>query len=210
MTLLIYYGANMADQTTERQVISGSSWWIWVLLAIGIFVIVMLIYGGWRLFRGASQAVREEVPDKVIPRQEKTIRFVRTPTEVIVIDDPIIPEGEVAVEAIVKNFETYQGKTVVVSGSVRDFESAAYFVLDQGEDAIRILALPEATQENELENNTNAASQYIRVTGIVKLLTKEREKTEFGLRYRDIDEAFWQDQMIIEAQKIEIINPSTI
>ncbi|MDQ5951715.1 MAG: hypothetical protein QG639_996 [Patescibacteria group bacterium] len=200
----------MADQTSERQIISGSSWWIWVLLAVGVFVIVMLIYGGWRLFRGATQAVRNEVPEQVSARRENTVRFVRTPTEVIVIDDPIIPEGEVAVEAIVKNFETYQGDTVVISGSVRDFESATYFVLDQGEDAIRILGLPEVTEENDLENNPSAASQYVRITGVVKLLTKEREKTEFGLRYRDIDEAFWQDQMIIEAQTIEVISPSTI
>lgn len=199
----------MADEVSERQVITGSSWWIWVLLAVGVFVIVMVIYGGWRLFRGATQAVRQEVPENIVRQTEPTIRFIRTPTEVIIIDDPVIPEGEVAVKAILNNFQTYQGEAVVISGTVKKLDSVTYFVLGQGEDSIRVLALPEAIQSNELETNPNPANQYVRVTGTVKLLTKEREKKEFGLRYRDIDEAFWRDQMIIEAEQIEVITQTT-
>lgn len=200
----------MTEESSNRQIISGSSWWIWILLAVGIFVILMVIYGGWRLFRGATQAVRQEVPTAVAPRRRSEIRFVRTPTEVIVVDDPIIPDGEEAIKAIVNNFDTFQGETVVISGNVANFENSSYFFIDQGEDAIRILVLPDAITTNELDTTVNPANQYVRVTGIVKLLTKEREKREFGLSYRNIDEAFWRDQQIIEAQRIEVISPDTI
>src|SRR5687768_13533574 len=104
----------MAETTTDRSVISSSSWWIWIILAVGILIIGLIIWGGWRLWRGATQAVREEIPEVATTPQESNVRFVRTPTEIIVIDDPIIPEGEEALEAIVNNFDQYQGKEVIV------------------------------------------------------------------------------------------------
>lgn len=199
----------MPETTTERRIITSSSWWIWILLIIGILAIVLIVYGGWRLFRGATEVVQEEAPAVALPNRRSTLRFVRTPTEVVVIDDPVIPEGEMAIESIVENFEDYQGERVIVSGNVSDFENASFFQVVQDEDRIAVLSLPEAIMENQLEEASDPDTRFVRVTGTVKLLTREREKTEFGLNYRDLDEAFWQDSMIIEAERIEVINPST-
>lgn len=195
--------------TTERTVISSSSWWVWILLAVGVVIVLLVVYGGWRLWRGATQVVREEVPQVVATPNQTTIRFVRTPTEIIVIDDPIIPDGEDAVKAIVNNFDQYQGKEVVVSGSVTAFESTAFFSVQQDEDSIGVIALPGAVIENQLEAATDPKNQLVRVTGTVKLLTKEREKKEFGFDFKNLNEAFWQDQMVIEAKTIEVVQATT-
>jgi hypothetical protein len=200
----------MAETTSDRAIITSSSWWIWILLAIGVAVIIMIIYGGWRLFRGATQVVKQDVPSVTEARPKPEFRFVRTPKEVVVIDDPILPAGETSLEDIANNFAEYQGEKVTVSGNISKLETTSFFTLSQGESAIGILSLPEAIKKNELEDVTSPSTQYVKVNGIVKLLTREREKKKFGLDYRDLDEAFWHDQMIIEAESIEIISPETI
>lgn len=196
-------------ETSERRIISSSSWWIWILLAVGVFIIGLIIYGAWRLWRGATQAIREEVPEVATPQEQPNIRFVRTPTEIIIIDDPIIPAGETAVEAIIDRFEEYQGDTVTISGTVSNFENPSLFSVTQDENTIGVIVLPEVINSNQLQDSADPENQMVRVTGIVKLLTREREKKEFGFELRNIDEAFWQDRMVIEAQTIEIISATT-
>jgi hypothetical protein len=200
----------MTETSSDRQIITSSSWWIWILLAVGVAVIIMVIYGGWRLFRGATQAVKQDVPSVSVTRPKPELRFVRTAKEVVLIDDPVIPEGETSLESVVNNFAEYQGEKVVISGNITDLESTSFFALVQDESKIGILSLPEVIKKNELEDAANPTAQYVKVSGTVKLLTKEKEKTEFGLDFRDLNEAFWTDQMIIEAESIEILSPETI
>lgn len=201
----------MVEENTSanRQVITSSSWWIWVVLLVGIGIILLFIYGAWRLFRGATSAVRDQTEVVATTRQEPEVRFVRTPTEVILVDDPIIPEGETSVEEIVRNFAEYQGDQVVISGSVNDVTTTVFFTVLQGDYEIGVLGLPEVLQSNELDDSLNPRNEFVRITGTVKLLTKEREKTEFGFDFRHLDEAVWRDQMIIEATRIEVLTPQT-
>lgn len=200
----------MAEESSQRQIISSSSWWLWLLLAIGAGIILLIIWGAWRLWRGATRAVREETEVIAQPnRQDTSLRFVRTDTKIILIDDPIIPEGETAVEAIEDKPEHYLGHEVTVSGSVTDFQNVNFFSVVQSEGTVGVMGLDGVIQVNDLETNTNPENAMVRVTGIVKELTKEREKTEFGLELKNLDEAFWQDRIVIEATKIRVIPATT-
>lgn len=202
----------MEEQTERRSVISSSGWGLWVAGAIGIALIIGLIYGVWRLWRATSSVVTgQKEPSTIaetVPKKPE-VRFIRTPTEIIVIDDPIIPEGETALEDILDTPLDYLGKSVVISGVVGDFESSAYFQLVQDEDQVTIMSLSEVIKSNDLDDNTTVTSQPIRVTGTVKRLTREIEKKGFGLELKNLDEAFWQDQIVIEAINVTEINGLT-
>lgn len=200
----------MVEDTNSRQIVSGSGWGIWIAVFIGLFIIIAIIYGAWRLWRSASNVVSEEVTPVVQTQQTRpTFRLIRTPTEIIVVDDPIIPEGETAVEDIVRTPLEFLGEEVIISGTVTDFESAEFFALHQDEDNITIMALPEAIESSDLEGSLAPEDQPIRVRGIVKRLTREIEKTGFGLEIRNIDEAFWSDQIVIEAITITKVSALT-
>lgn len=194
--------------TNNRRIIS-SNWGVWIAIIVIIAVIALLIYWIWRFFAHTTQVVQERVPATVAAKQS-SVRFISTPTEVIVDDDPVIPEGETSVEAIAKNFPEYQGHPVVVSGSVVDYQSSTYFSVSQGDYQIVVMGFDGVTTKNGLTSVTNPKNQYVRVTGTVKLLTKDEDKTGFGFQFRDLNDALWQDKMIIEATSIEVITPSTI
>lgn len=203
----------MEERTEQRSVIASSGWGLWVAGAIGILIIIGVIFGIWRLWKATTQAVtgqKDPTPVEATVNKQPEVRFVRTPTEIIVIDDPVIPEGETALEDILDTPIDYLGKSVVISGAVGDFETSAYFQLIQDEDQITIMSLPEVIQSNDLDDNATPQDQAIRVTGTVKRLTREIEKKGFGLEIKNIDEAFWQDQIVIEAVNVTEINGKTI
>ncbi|PIR62126.1 MAG: hypothetical protein COU66_00125 [Candidatus Pacebacteria bacterium CG10_big_fil_rev_8_21_14_0_10_44_11] len=199
----------MADEAGDRPVVPISGWWMWVVVAVGIVVVILIIAGAWRLWRRLSQSVSRQVPVTQIQPQQTDIRLISTPTEIIIDDSPIIPEGEVSLEAINTHFQDYQGKPVTVSGSIVDFGSAVYFAIEQGQDKIRIMALSESIEENQLEEAENPERQYVQVTGTVKLLTRKRRKEGFGFEFSNLKEAFWHDQVIIEAKTITITDTIT-
>lgn len=202
----------MVDQNQDRSVISSSGIGLWIVGAIAILLVIGLIWGAWRVWNAARSAVTKEVTPVVETTQpvEKTLRFVRTPTQIIVIDDPIIPEGETALEDVFDQTDEYLGTDVIISGTVTKYESSAFFTIKQDEDAVAVIALPEVIELNDLENVTAGKDTPVRISGKVKILTREIEKKGFGLELKNIDEAFWQDQLVIEAVKIEKLPGTTI
>ena len=198
----------MVETTQNRSVIASSGIGLWIVGAIAIAIIFGLIFGAWKLWSAAKSAVTQE-PNPVVTNSNQPanrLRFIRTPTKIIVVDDPIIPEGETALEDVYSQTEEYLGQTVIISGTISDIESASFFGLKQDEDTINVISLPEAIELNELEDSSASKGMTIRVTGRVKVLTREIEKTGFGLEFKNIDEAFWQDQLIIEAIRVEKID----
>lgn len=199
----------MAEASSyNRQIVSSSNWWVWIVIVAIIGVIIFVIYWVWHFFSRTTQVVKERVPAAVAAK-ESNIRFISTPTEVIVDDDPVIPEGETSIEAISKNFAAYQGQKVIVSGSVTGFQSPQYFSVKQGDYAVVVMDFSNVTVKNDLRNSSNPKSQFVRVSGTVKLLTKDKDKEEFGFNFRDFNDALWQDKIIIEATSIEVIPQST-
>ncbi|HYD35118.1 MAG TPA: hypothetical protein VD999_03565 [Vitreimonas sp.] len=180
------------------------------LLLIGIILAGVIIIGllRWSFRRLSSGTSSPTITTAATPIPEVV---VQTQDKLIVIEDPLLNHEGLRVEEFTTDPNQHLGQAVTLKGQVSQRINPWGFALrSAGEPDAEVLIVTngDITQKSNLEPAGLDVAQAVVVKGIAKLLTKEGQTEQFGFEIDDLSTSVWQDQVVVVADSVTVVEAS--